>query len=114
MRKLLLILTVALFFSCKNDEVIISSDVISEEKMVAVLTDIQLVEAAKARNLIPGTDKITTTLEYYGEILQKHEISQQQFEDSYSVYKDHPEMLGKIYDKVLEELSKKQAEASNE
>ena len=50
-------------------------------------------------------DKIGESTRVYGQVLQLHAISKEQFERSYAYYRDHPELM-KV---ILDSLSKKQS-----
>ena len=96
--------------SCSAPVLVIPNDVLSQDKMVAVLTDVHLVESAitlKFSN--KDTSKVQASA-YYDFIYKSHKTTKEQFAKSYDFYISHPELLNKIYDEVLIELSKKQGE----
>lgn len=49
-------------------------------------------------------DKIGESTKVYGQVLQLHAVSKEEFEKSYTYYRDHPELM-KV---ILDSLSKKQ------
>lgn len=107
-------------------------DLIEEEKLVNVLADVHLLEAALGmRNPIiaprsplrPGQSPITPAeqapqmgatkaLPYY-DIFKKHGITYKQYEASITWYAAQPERLDVIYEDVIEELSRRQTEATS-
>jgi hypothetical protein len=105
-------LIVLIIQSCSAPVVIIPNDVLSQDKMVSVLTDVHLAEAAIT---LKFTNKDTSKLQaatFYNFIYKAHKTTKEQFTKSYDFYVSHPELLNKIYDDVLIELSKKQGEAA--
>ncbi|MBI5541329.1 MAG: DUF4296 domain-containing protein [Bacteroidia bacterium] len=89
----------------------IPDTVLSKNKMAALMVDVQLMEAAMNTNIMktefsPATPPNTN-------ILKKHGISKKQFDESFEYYAQHPELFAEIYQLVLDDLSKMQAEVMN-
>ena len=106
---LLKALFLSLIISCSAPVVEIPKDVLAKDKMISILVDVHLAEAAiSINNAQRDTSKVT---EYYEFIYKNHSTTKKQFTESYDFYLAHPEILNKIYDDVLVELSKKQTEA---
>ena len=101
-----------LAFSCgpAEKETTIPSNVLPKEKMAAVFTDIHLAEAEA--NLHAQPDSVLKNPASFDKIFEKNKISKAQYDTSLSFYIDHPELLDKVYEDVLNELSKKQGEVS--
>jgi hypothetical protein len=96
--------------SCKDKKVVIPDNIFPEEKMIQVMSDVQLVETLYTREKLEGRENINKITELYALVLEKHEISREQFKESYSFYVAHPKLMEKVYEGVLAEISKKQAE----
>jgi len=97
--------------SC-SDPVEIPPDVLSQEKMAAILTDVQLVEAQIQMEQLERNDSTKAVVYgYYKYIFQKHKISPEQFKTSFMFYSNHLDLLEHIYDDVLINLSKREAGA---
>lgn len=80
--------------------------------MAEVLVDMHLMEATL--NLNAGsTDKNGKEEKLKIDIYKKHNITTEQYRDSYRYYTENPESLTEVYDIVLNELSKLQAAVSN-
>ncbi len=82
--------------------------------MVKVMVDVQLAEALiqnQSLNSNDSTKKIAAS--YYKKIFEKNAISEQQFRESFLYYSHHLELLNKVYEDVINELSKMQAPQSN-
>lgn len=99
-----------LLMSCGNaNEVKIPDDILSKEKMAEVMVDIHLLEATMNMN-IAATDKASPTAV---DVFKKHDITKEQYQESFVFYTEHPEVFTEVYQLVLNDLSKMQAEVSN-
>jgi hypothetical protein len=125
---------IALFFlfACnqpKTDAVEKPDDLIPEEKMVQIMADVHLLEAALnvrtpqvTRPHGPLTlegprDSILHTvvndpaakppIEWY-DIFKRHGVTKKQYETSMAWYGSQPEKLNTLYDEVITELTKRQ------
>lgn len=95
----------ALLFACKST----SNGILSEEKMVAVYTDIHIAEGRlKTVNIFGDSAKKMAPV-LYQEIYTRHQTTAQEFQKSYEYYQKDPEKLEHIIDLVLIELSKKES-----
>ena len=113
MRKIKILFIVVLLFSCgKKREVEIPDNILSKEKMIAVLVDAHILEASMNLSLTPSKVAADTNVNRYN-ILKHNNISKIQYEESFKFYIDHPDLLNELYEGVLIELSKKQAEEVN-
>ena len=111
MRKLLFPFFVFFFaISCTSKKKT-AKDILPQQKMQAVLWDmISAGEFLSAFVLNKDSiiNKDSASLKIYGQVFQVHRITKEQFEKSYSYYRDHPELIKEIVDS----LSKKQAISS--
>ena len=78
--------------------------------MAEVITDIHMAEAETSVRTFP--DSISKEKMSFQKIFDKHSVTQKQYDESLSFYMEHPEILDTVYDNVLNELSKKQGEAT--
>jgi len=90
-------------FSCDRTEKR-PENIISEDNMVPILVDIQILEATYNNRLIHEEDRNERMERYYKEIFEKHETSSDLFNESYTYYEAHPIKLEAIYEVVLEKL----------
>ena len=97
-------------FSCQLEKDS-SSELIEKEEMVLLLKDMMLLEATYNTRLIKLTDKKERMIQYSDEILEKHAVSKESFDDSYEYYLDHSEEFEEILELVFEELNKMETEA---
>lgn len=88
---------------------------IEQEEMIELLKKIQIVEARYQRRLFtPRTELKQKTLEHYTKLFKKEGVTLEQFQASFDYYKEDPEQLSDIYNKVIEELTKEQAEVQKQ
>jgi len=104
------LLTIILIVSCSSpEEEGIPENVLSPEKFTSVMIDVQITEGMRAQ----GVDLITPgegVEGAYEEIFSKHQINKESFDVSYDYYLDHPDKMEKIYEQVLDSLSKLDAQ----
>ncbi len=115
-RNLFYIVIYLLFTACSGtQEIKIPDNVLSKEKMTQVMINIHLMEASM--NLTGGNpnkiDLAGSSVPLNIDVLKKNNITKKQFDESFSFYTNNPELLSEIYQNVLNELSKMQAEVSN-
>lgn len=112
MKKLIIALSVVLTLNaCYNvneSEVVTPEELISKEKLVDILTDIQLVEAGFT---ISENRKHVTQLKpkYYQAVLDKYDISLIQLRENMNYYQNDSKQMEDIYESVLAKLSKIQS-----
>ena len=74
--------------------------------MARVFTDIHLAEAEANLHSMPDSAKKVPI--NFQKIFEKDTITKLQYEESLTFYIDHPELLNKVYEEVVNELSKMQ------
>jgi hypothetical protein len=83
-------------------------NVLPQQKMVEILYDMHLLEGARSGTMILGD---TNSLpDYYSRVYQKHQVSEQQFKESFYWYTLHPNELKLVYDDLIIELTTLEAE----
>ena len=115
MKQVVLILFCTLFFACSSKQSeVIPPEVLPREKMVQVLLDVHLLEASMNMGASPGVViSSPAEVQMSADVLKKHNISKAQYDQSMSYYSLRPTELSEIYQLVLNELSKMQAEVSS-
>lgn len=90
--------------SCSRDrEVIVPEDILSRDEMVAIMTDMHIVEGARmGRNMMGDSLGVEV---YFEKIYAKHKVSKEEFDSSFSFYTKHPGTMDKIYEQVIENLN---------
>ncbi len=109
MKKIFKILFPALLifhFSCKNEKK--EQNMFNPSKMVEIMTDIHIVEAILSDKQKNGIKTDSFANIYYSEIFTKYKISKKQLDENLNYYTSNPLEFGKIYDSIIEKLSKSQ------
>ena len=117
MKRLFFLLIPALFLltACGDDKDALPPEgVLSEDEMVAVMVDIQLIEGAYHKRVIKSKNTRKDALDGYVMVYDKYNITQAQFDSSYSWYLDDPHRMDKVLERVLQELSEMQAKQQAE
>ncbi|MEM7104158.1 MAG: DUF4296 domain-containing protein [Bacteroidota bacterium] len=81
-----------------------------EEKLVRILADIHLAEAVIQS--IPASKRDSLSELYYAYIYEIHETNEQEYLRNRKALLSEPSEADKVYEKVIETLSKKEAEKS--
>lgn len=102
-------IALAMLFSCREEVVIVPANILHQDSLAAVLVDLQIVEAMKVKKGINDSTMKDSLLLEYSRILKKHNLTKEQFEESFTFYKTNPELLEEIFDRTISELSRKQA-----
>jgi hypothetical protein len=102
---LFVIIASALLSSCSHEADQTPADVISKDKMVAVLVDIHLAEASADNRLLNLEQMNAAMATRYDALFKKHGITFNQFKASYDYYLAHADVLSEIYAEVVNELS---------
>ncbi|MCC6690094.1 MAG: DUF4296 domain-containing protein [Bacteroidia bacterium] len=106
-----LVLIALLDLSCKSpkSEIQIPENVLSKDSMASLLTDIHLLEAVVDLNLSPSGVAAIQPDKYYP-VFAKHHTTRTQYDSSLAYYSANIALLNSIYDEVIANLSRKQAE----
>ena len=80
--------------------------VLSSKKMVELFTDIQLLDGIVILQQRENKDPKRLANEMFPDILENHQVSREEFDESMRYYTYHTEQLNKIYEKVITNLSK--------
>ncbi len=111
-RSVLFALPLLLLFACSRPEVKVPEDVIPREKMISVMVDIHLEEAAfQLRNFNDGRTPIIDAHGRYRYVFNKHKITEDQFRKSFAFYNRQPAYFHDMYADIITRLSEAQAES---
>lgn len=94
----------------KKKEFVVPDGIIKKEEMVKVLADIHITEATINLRNVSSTNAASLNASLYKSVFVKHKISKEEFEKSYAFYSSNTELLNAVYDNVITELTKMQAE----
>ncbi len=107
-----MILIVFALVSCKNGSKkdTLENAPIKEQKFVEIMVDVRLAESIIRKQSSIGNDPKTITKQLYNSIFEKYNITQEDFEESMKIYSLNPDKIYEINEKVVNELSKLEAE----
>ena len=97
-----------------NSEVKVPDRLLSNDSIVIVLTEIQLIEGALTHKRFLHDLTKDKKEQYYAYIYRKFNLTPELLKENLDYYNSNPDQMIAIYDKVLENLSKLQAELTFE
>lgn len=108
-RYLFLFVITGIFLSCGSNKKEVPDNIIPKDKIVDVISDIELTQAL-IKLKFNNTDSLINQSQLFNEMYAKHNTSQEQFNNSLAFYAQDPKKMDTIYAKVITKLSEKQAE----
>ena len=111
MKILFYTLLISISISCHNSKYKTPDNLISEEKMVDVLIDFMIINAAQGSNKKILEAAIKNPVQY---IFKKHNIDSLQFENSNNYYAHNVEVYNSIYQRVKKNLEAQMKIAESE
>ena len=96
---------------CKEKFPKVPSDIIPIGKMENILIDMHISDAvAETKTMGSGKTEMKLSEQYYMQIYKNYGITKEDFLKSYTFYQDNPVLLNQLYDNVLSEMSKREAQ----
>ena len=83
---------------------------IQPDSMVLVLADIHIAESKILTTGNPDSTAKANLASYYKFVFDKYKVDNIRFKKSFDYYSNHVSLMNDVYDKVIDELSKRQAE----
>lgn len=105
-------LTLSLFLACSTEKPTekIPPEIIPFDSMVTVMADIHIAETRMLMSGLPDSTAKTKQSSHYKFVFEKNKIDSAHFKKSFEYYSLHVSLMNNLYDKVIDELSKRQAE----
>jgi len=94
--------------ACKSDLPSVPDDVIAMKEMQAILLDMHITDAVAETKSQMGMSERLLTEEYHEQVFKNHKVSREKFLKSYKFYEANPKLLNKMYDEILDDLSKRE------
>lgn len=109
MKKIIFFISTAFIISsCMEKEINIPENVLKQNEMSSILTDIHIAQSAVNNKIV--TDSMNYTFnDYLNYILKQRKIKKEDFLSSLKFYSEHPDILQEVYDSVLTSLSRMEA-----
>jgi hypothetical protein len=112
-RNIIILLTAFAFFSCSKPVVEEPELLVQEDKMIEMLADIHLAEATfNARRHRDSLVMRSSSADFYYSILDKHQVADSVFEQSFVFYASQPRKFEKMYRQALNILNEMEQEYS--
>ncbi len=97
---------------CKDTVNEIPAGIIARDSMVTIMADIHVAESQMARAGGKGLDKDVRSV-YLHKVLSAAGTDTTRFMKSFDFYSTHPEIFAEMYEQVVVEISKRQAEKND-
>lgn len=112
-KRLILLFSFVGFFSCSKPVVEKPEVLVQEDKMIEMLTDIHLAEATfNARRHRDSLVMKSSSADFYYSILEKHQVPDSVFEQSFVFYASQPRKFEKMYRQAMNKLNEMEQEYS--
>ena len=108
----------------RKDKGFMPERLLTEQEMIDVMTDVQIIEAdlnyqkAQEREVEPNDtvvvkqkDYVKLSREYYSQLFEHYGITDSIFAQNIRYYTEHPAVLEKIMDSVMNRLTREQSES---
>ena len=99
-----------LVWGCGQKKEPVPDDLLDRDTFAALMLDVQLAEGLKSQRSRSNTFSKDWSREVYEDIFIRHEISEEDFQKTYSWYQTRPDLMEGIYEQVLDSLSTLEAE----
>ncbi|MBL7927210.1 MAG: DUF4296 domain-containing protein [Bacteroidia bacterium] len=109
----ILVYLVVFITACSHPKPIKPDAVWSDEKLISVLTDIEIADAALTQISITDSLRALKGNAYYNQVFKKHGVTANDFKTTMDWYAAHPRNLSEVYTTVLDSLSKMQSEVAH-
>ncbi|WP_165784687.1 DUF4296 domain-containing protein [Solitalea longa] len=104
-------LILLVFAGCSTNDK--PANLIPQDKMRYLLTDMHLIESRSYRIVKDDSAKRVTKASYLF-VLKKYKVDTAQFRSSMEYYLKHPDVMDKMYEQMIDSLSKRQSKLSAE
>jgi len=103
-----LFLLALMLVSCSRQEPI-PKQIIVKDTFANILADMHVFEAANALGHLDSSLTGYNAISYQLGIYKKYHITKGQFDSSYAFYSERPDLFTEVYEKVMSNLSQRQA-----
>ncbi|WP_372946709.1 DUF4296 domain-containing protein [Mariniphaga sp.] len=111
--KIIILFIFLAFFSCSKPTVEKPEVLLQEEKIIDMLVDIHLAEATfNSRRHRDSLVMKSSSADFYYSILDKHQVADSVFEQSFVFYASQPRKFEKMYRQAMNKLNEMEQEYS--
>lgn len=107
MKKILIMCCLGLtMVDCSQKEPPPPSNILDQATFTSIMIDVQLSEGKDTQKAYITRDKGKKAVDLYPAVFEKHKVDPEIFLATYDYYVRHPGKMGKVYEQVLDSLSK--------
>ena len=88
--------------------------ILPEETLIPILVDVHILEAQLEKKVMPIDSLAVLIKSNYNHLFERHQISEDQFMKTFNYYESHPDEMDVLYQEVINELTKMEAELQGE
>ena len=103
MRILAVIMLGLVLVACQLEER--PEGIMGRDEFKEALLDAQMIEARMNHEMILEQMKTMPVQKYYEELFERHQITEEQFQETFNYYTEHPDELKAIYEDIMTELT---------
>jgi hypothetical protein len=90
---------------CKSKHIDLPEGIITEDKMINLIADMQLLEAAHKSNSLSNLEQQAMRDTSFTIVLNKHNVTYEEYDSSLRVYTRYPQLFGEMMEKVGDKLN---------
>lgn len=105
MKRLFCILFCFSLLSCGTEQPETPENLLSQAQMVQILADIHTAEAQIESQVVYPDTAIMVFNQQEKAIFEKHEVTEQQFRDTYNYYQENLKQMDALYEIIVDTLS---------
>ena len=112
LREIFFFLTLSLFLACSKEKPAekVPPEIISFDSMITVMADMHLAETRMLMGGLSDSAAKAKQASHYKFVFEKNKIDNIRFKNSFEYYNSRISLMNNLYEKVIHELSKRQAE----
>lgn len=114
--QLILVMVVAMLASCwqENPQGTKPDGLVPKQELMDLMVDLYLAESANNMRMLEKDTTLPKYAEFFKAVLEKHNVTAQDYENSLKYYAENPDEINAIYDEVLQRLTKMESEAGGD
>lgn len=110
--QILFLFLILAIFGCEDEVLNKPENLVKEQQMIEMLVDIHLAEATYNRFRYDSIMENNSSINFYYSVLEKYQVPDSVFEQSFVFYASTPKNFEKMYRKVMNNLSQLEQEYS--
>ncbi len=107
-------IVMAFLYGCGSDVVQEEKPPIDQDMFTALMIDVQLAEGMKTQKIFVTKKNPGAINMLYEDIFAKHGVTEEEFQKTFTFYRERPGLFEVVYEQVLDSLSKLDVEVKQE